>query len=85
MRPSEEWASLFRLIQDFNLKKGKRKSIFAAKLLTASRKRHPISPRSENPMLGSLSVNVVEVGTASRQPAKKHSYIYTMGILIYTL
>ena len=31
-------------------------------------------------MLGTLSVNVVEVGTTSSLPAKKHSYTHIMGI-----
>ena len=31
-------------------------------------------------MLGTLRVNVVEVGTASSLPAKKHSYTHIMGI-----
>ena len=35
---------------------------------------------AHNGMLGTLSVNVVEVGTASSLPAKKHSYTHIMGI-----
>jgi hypothetical protein len=38
-----------------------------------------IAHNAVNGMLGTLSVNVVEVGTTSSLPAKKHSYTHIMG------